>query len=165
LKKSLSLLLLLVFFSACKSTHSSTSGSKESNNTKAFSIQFVKQLIKTASENLGSGYKAGGITPDGFDCSGLIYATFLKFDIKLPRTSAEMSKMGKKLQSDEIQKGDLIFFKTNGKSAINHVGLVIEVNNDEIKFIHASNQKGVVISSTKEPYYGKSFAQANRILM
>lgn len=157
--------MLLVFFSACKSSHSSTSSSKEHNNTKALSNQFVKQLIRTATENLGTGYKSGGITVDGFDCSGLIYATFLKFDIKLPRTSAEMSKMGKKLQSEEIQKGDLIFFKTNGKSVINHVGLVIEVNDNEIKFIHASNQKGVVISSTKEPYYGKSFAQGNRILM
>ncbi len=154
-----------MFFSACKSSHSSTSSSKEHNNTKALSNQFVKQLIRTATENLGTGYKSGGITVDGFDCSGLIYATFLKFDIKLPRTSAEMSKMGKKLQSEEIQKGDLIFFKTNGKSVINHVGLVIEVNDNEIKFIHASNQKGVVISSTKEPYYGKSFAQGNRILM
>jgi len=154
-----------MFLSACKSSHSSTSGSKEHNNTKALSNQFVKQLIRTATENLGTGYKSGGITVDGFDCSGLIYATFLKFDIKLPRTSAEMSKMGKKLQSEEIQKGDLIFFKTNGKSVINHVGLVIEVNDNEIKFIHASNQKGVVISSTKEPYYGKSFAQGNRILM
>jgi cell wall-associated NlpC family hydrolase len=154
-----------VFFGACKSTHSSTSGSKKSNNTNALSNQFAKQLVKTASENLGSDYRVGGITPEGFDCSGLIYATFLKFDIKLPRTSAEMSKMGEKLQSEEIQKGDLIFFKTNGKSIINHVGLVIEVNDDEIKFIHASNQKGVIISSTKEPYYGRSFAQANRILM
>ena len=125
----------------------------------------VKQLINEASEELGANYRSGGITPEGYDCSGLMYATFRKFDITLPRSSVDMAKVGKKLESDEIQKGDLIFFKTNGKRVINHVGMVLEVNSDEIKFIHSSTQRGVIISSTKEPYYGRNFAQANRILM
>jgi cell wall-associated NlpC family hydrolase len=75
-----------------------------------------------------------------------------------------MAKIGRILDEDDIRKGDLIFFRTNGKSVINHVGMVTEVTNDEIKFIHSSTQKGVIISSTKEPYYGANFAQANRIL-
>lgn len=126
----------------------------------------VKQLINTAESNLGSGYRTGGTNPDsGFDCSGLMFSTFKKFDISLPRSSNDMSKVGRKLDDDEIQKGDLIFFKTNGKRVINHVGMVTEVSNDEIKFIHSSTQKGVIISSTKEPYYGRTFAQANRIIV
>ncbi|PWA04107.1 C40 family peptidase [Flavobacterium psychrotolerans] len=132
-------------------------GSKENSH------YLVKRLINTATDNLGANYRAGGITPQGFDCSGLMYATFLKFDIVLPRSSVDMAKIGTKIDLDEIQKGDLIFFKTNGKSVINHVGLVTEVNDDEIKFIHSSTQKGVIVSSTKEPYYKKTFAQANRI--
>ena len=124
----------------------------------------VKQLINTASDNLGANYRAGGTTPDGFDCSGLMYATFKKFDIILPRSSVDMAKIGRVLSTNEIQKGDLIFFKTNGRKVINHVGMVIEVTEDEIKFIHSSTQKGVIVSSTKEPYYEKSFTQANRIL-
>ena len=75
-----------------------------------------------------------------------------------------MAKIGRKLDQNDIQKGDLIFFKTNGKHVINHVGMVTEVTDDEIKFIHSSTQKGVIISSTKETYYGKTFEQANRIL-
>jgi cell wall-associated NlpC family hydrolase len=113
---------------------------------------------------LGANYRAGGTTPDGFDCSGLMYATFKKFDIILPRSSVDMAKIGRVLSTNEIQKGDLIFFKTNGRKVINHVGMVIEVTEDEIKFIHSSTQKGVIVSSTKEPYYEKSFTQANRIL-
>lgn len=124
----------------------------------------VKQLINTASDNLGANYKAGGTTPEGYDCSGLMYATFKKFDIILPRSSVDMAKIGRVLNPNEIQKGDLIFFKTNGRNIINHVGMVIEVTADEIKFIHSSTQKGVIVSSTKEPYYEKSFTQANRIL-
>ena len=128
------------------------------------SSYMVKQLLNTASENLGVKYKTGGTTNNGFDCSGLIYSTFKKFDITLPRSSVAMAKIGRILDKDDIRKGDLIFFRTNGKSVINHVGMVTEVTNDEIKFIHSSTQKGVIISSTKEPYYGANFAQANRIL-
>ena len=123
-----------------------------------------KQLVNVASENLGADYRAGGTTPDGFDCSGLMYSTFQKFDISLPRSSNDMAKVGRKLDNDEIRKGDLIFFRTNGRSVINHVGMVTEVSDEEIKFIHSSTQKGVIISSTKEAYYGRTFAQANRIL-
>jgi cell wall-associated NlpC family hydrolase len=75
-----------------------------------------------------------------------------------------MSKVGEKLNRNEIKKGDLVFFRTNGRSVINHVGLVTEVKDDEIIFIHSSVQRGVIISSTKEPYYQRTFAQANRIL-
>jgi cell wall-associated NlpC family hydrolase len=124
----------------------------------------IKQLINSASDNLGVGYRGGGTTKNGFDCSGLMYSTFKNFDISLPRSSHEMAQVGRKLDANEIKKGDLIFFKTNGKSRINHVGMVVEMDNDEIKFIHSSTQSGVIISSTKEPYYKRTFAQANRIL-
>jgi lipoprotein Spr len=129
------------------------------------SSYMVKQLVNAASENLGVNYHGGGITPsEGFDCSGLMYSTFKKFDITLPRSSNDMAKIGRKLRDSDIKVGDLIFFRTNGKSVINHVGMVTEINPDEIKFIHSSTQKGVIISSTKEPYYERTFAQANRIL-
>lgn len=128
------------------------------------SSYLVMQLINAASENLGASYRSGGTTPEGFDCSGLMYSTFKRFDITLPRSSVDMAKIGRKLDEDDIRKGDLIFFKTNGRSVINHVGMVTEINEEEIKFIHSSTQKGVIISSTKEPYYGRTFTQANRIL-
>jgi cell wall-associated NlpC family hydrolase len=131
-----------------------------SNNDTTY---LVEQLINSASENLGANYRSGGTTPEGYDCSGLMFATFSKFDIILPRSSNEMSRLGTVLNPNEIKKGDLIFFRTNRKSIINHVGMVTEVLPDEIKFIHSATSSGVIISSTKEPYYSKSFAQANRI--
>jgi len=124
----------------------------------------VKQLIYTALEYEGVRYKGGGTTRAGMDCSGLVTTVFKTFDISLPRSSFDIAKVGKKLSKNEIQKGDLMFFKTNGRSVINHVGMVTEVKSDEILFIHASVQRGVIISSTKEPYYQRTFAQANRVL-
>jgi cell wall-associated NlpC family hydrolase len=124
----------------------------------------VKQIIYTAMEYDGVKYRSGGTTTAGMDCSGLVTTVFKAYDISLPRSSNDMSKVGKKLKREEIQKGDLVFFRTNGRSVINHVGLVTEVKGDEIIFIHSSVQRGVIVSSTKEPYYQRTFAQANRIL-
>jgi cell wall-associated NlpC family hydrolase len=136
-----------------------------SYNLKAFhGTDFLDQLVLTASENIGTRYRTGGTTKEGFDCSGLMCTTFGSFDIQLPRTSIEQSRFGVKVSNEEAQKGDLIFFKTNGRRQINHVGMVVEVNDGDIKFIHASVGGGVIISSLKERYYSKKLSQINRVL-
>lgn len=124
----------------------------------------VNQLIVNATENIGTRYRSGGTSKAGFDCSGLMICTFSNFDIRLPRSSIEQSRVGTKVGTDEAKKGDLIFFKTNGRRQINHVGMVVEVVDGEIKFVHSSTHGGVMISSTKEPYYQRAFTQVNRVL-
>jgi LysM repeat protein len=122
-------------------------------------------LIAKASEYLGTRYRGGGTTSAGFDCSGLMFTTFKNIDMTLPRSSGSMAiGAGVKIEREQAQKGDLIFFTTNGRGNINHVGMITEILDDEIKFIHSSVQSGVVISSTKEPYYAKRFIQINRVL-
>jgi cell wall-associated NlpC family hydrolase/uncharacterized protein (UPF0333 family) len=130
----------------------------------SFGDDFIDQLIATASENIGTRYRTGGTTKDGFDCSGLMFSTFGAFDIQLPRTSFEQSQYGIKINNEDAQKGDLIFFKTNGRRQINHVGMVVEVCDGDIKFIHASVGGGVIISSVREKYYSKRVTQINRVL-
>lgn len=125
---------------------------------------FGNQLVYNAADNLGSPYRGGGMSKAGFDCSGLVYTTFKNFEITLPRSSNSMANYGFKVDRVEAKPGDLIFFRTNSKRVINHVGLVTEVFEDEIKFIHSSTSAGVIISSTKENYYSKTFAQVNRVL-
>jgi lipoprotein Spr len=124
----------------------------------------VDQLINTASDNLGVGYRGGGTTKDGYDCSGLMYSTFKKFDITLPRSSYQMAEVGTTIDLSNAKKGDLIFFINRGQSRINHVGMIVEVNGDDIKFIHSSTQSGVIISSLKESYYDRTFKQINRVI-
>ena len=133
-------------------------------STSIYDEDFVENLISHASGNIGVRYRTGGTSRDGFDCSGLMVSTFNNFDIHLPRTSFEQSQVGTKVNFEEAQKGDLIFFKTNGRRQINHVGMVVEACEGEIKFIHAAVHGGVMISSTKETYYDKKLAQINRVL-
>lgn len=128
------------------------------------SEELADELIRMASDNLGSRYRSGGTSKNGFDCSGLMYATFSSLDIKLPRSSHQMATIGTVVDPNQAQKGDLIFFKTRGANQINHVGMIVEVNDGEIKFIHSATHGGVIISSTKEKYYEKNFTQINRVL-
>ena len=122
-------------------------------------------LIAKASQHIGTRYRGGGTTSAGFDCSGLMFSTFKHIDMTLPRSSSSMAVgAGYKIDRSQAQKGDLIFFTTNGRGSINHVGMITEINGDEIKFIHSSVQAGVIISSTEEPYYKRRFVQINRVL-
>ena len=122
-------------------------------------------LIAKASQHIGTRYRGGGTTSAGFDCSGLMFSTFKNIDMTLPRSSSSMAVgAGYKIDRSQAQKGDLIFFTTNGRGSINHVGMITEIIGDEIKFIHSSVQAGVIISSTEEPYYKRRFVQINRVL-
>lgn len=160
MKKIFLLLLLAVVFTSCKST----SGAVSKRESKRENRSLVNTLIEKATDNVGVRYKAGGTTKSGFDCSGLVFTTFESENIKLPRSSYEQAKIGKVIPLNDAKKGDLIFFKTNKSKQINHVGLITEVNSDEVKFVHSSTSKGVIISSTKEAYYKNSFAQVNRVI-
>lgn len=121
-------------------------------------------LISKASDNLGTRYRSGGTTSKGFDCSGLMFTTFKELDITLPRSSHEMAKYGFEVPKSKAQKGDLIFFTTNRRRTISHVGMITEVTDNEIKFIHSSTSSGVIISSSNEDYYSRRFVQINRVL-
>ena len=162
---------LALLIASCKSTSpiitskNEANKSKLSKNDKRKTAQLIDELISTASENIGVKYKYAGTSKAGYDCSGLIYTIFKSQDIVLPRNSYEQSKIGQaiNLKKDHAQKGDLIFFTTNSSKQINHVGLVTEVTDHEISFVHSSTSKGVIISSTKEPYYKRTLIQVNRI--
>jgi len=138
---------------------------KEAGEISFENLSKVEFLIAKASQYLGTRYRGGGTTSAGFDCSGLMFTTFKNIDMTLPRSSSAMAVgAGYRIDRDQAQKGDLIFFTTNGRGSVNHVGMITEINGDEIKFIHSSVQAGVIISSSEEPYYKRRFVQINRII-
>lgn len=125
----------------------------------------VYNITSYAREFEGTKYKYGGTTKDGMDCSGLVYISFLKEDIPLPRSSRDMSLEGERLSLVEVNIGDLLFFETDkNKKVINHVGLVVEIQPGHIYFIHSSSSRGVIISSLAENYWHEHFVMARRII-
>ncbi|MCL6267686.1 C40 family peptidase [Flagellimonas myxillae] len=125
----------------------------------------AERIISTAMTFSGTRYKFGGTTRKGMDCSGLVFVSLKENDIEFPRVSYQMAERGKRIKVAQVEKGDLLFFKT-GKSGkrINHVGLVVDVKRNEIKFIHATTSRGVIVSSLREGYWNHAFVKAMRIL-
>lgn len=123
------------------------------------------KVINTALTFSGVRYKFGGTTRKGMDCSGLLYISFGEHNISLPRTSIHMAEEGKKIKIKDLEKGDLLFFKTKKSTKrVNHVGMVVKVEGDEVKFIHASTSRGVTVSSLREGFWNSAFVKATRIL-
>lgn len=140
---------------------------KEEKNKKvnaSKNINIKKEIVETAINYLGVKYKTGGTTKAGMDCSGLVYTTFLNYGIVISRNSIDMAKEGTEVRISKAQKGDLIFFKTGNRKVINHVGIITEIKDGIIFFIHSSSSKGVIISSLKDAYYLKAFVKIKRII-
>ena len=140
-------------------TKSTNTTSKKNTNT---SIS-TQKIINKAVSFKGTKYKYGGTTRSGMDCSGLMFTSFKAGNINLPRTSSAQSKKGKRIATKNILKGDLVFFKTSKKNRINHVGLVVSHTNGNVKFVHTSSSRGVMISSLKDGYWANTYAGARRI--
>ncbi len=127
-------------------------------------VAIKRQIIDYAKTFQGTRYKYGGMSDKGMDCSGLVCVAFEKEDITMPRISRDIAKQGFPISLSKAEEGDLVFFKTSRKYAINHVGIVVENNQGEIMFIHASTSAGVIISSLYEAYWKKAFVEVRRVI-
>ncbi|KZS39396.1 hypothetical protein AWE51_12710 [Aquimarina aggregata] len=172
MKKIITYFIIALFTTvtvSCGSSSKSKAVISKSTSTKAKQKQNpenkkIKSIVSYAKSFGGTRYKYGGTTKKGMDCSGLVYTSFKKENIILPRTSRTMATQGKPISLKKVKVGDLLFFKTNKrKNVISHVGLVVETKG-VIKFIHASTSKGVIISSLDEKYWNKAFTSVRRML-
>lgn len=143
----------LLLFSACKSG-------------KQASLSPADIVIGEARSYIGVPYRYGGTSRGGMDCSGLLLRSFEAIDLEIPRTSKMQRTIGKKVNLNNLKKGDLVFFAAGkSKRKITHVGLVTELRGkDNVRFIHASTKLGVVESNLMSDYYKKIFRQARRVL-
>lgn len=169
MKPVLPLLLLLLIASSCKSKKTYTTKKRQTHsvnvNTSTKPSAKAEHIVEYAKTFDGTRYKYGGTTKKGMDCSGLIYTSFKKHSINLPRSTSGLQGTGDWIDLKEVNVGDLVFFATKKNSRkVNHVGIVTSVRTGNVEFIHASSSKGVMISSIAERYWYFAFVQARRVL-
>ena len=120
----------------------------------------VKNVLQRALALLGTPYRWGGTTTDGFDCSGLVgYVFRTTIGIDLPRVSRDMAHTGKIIERSELSPGDLVFFGRR-KGRVDHVGIYVGEGN----FVHAPRTgREVTVSTLEGGYWGSKFIQARRV--
>jgi cell wall-associated NlpC family hydrolase len=121
----------------------------------------ASDLVATTLGFLGVPYRRGGATLEtGFDCSGFVKSMFEQgLGLVLPRSAAQQAAATEKIESSELQPGDLVFFNTMRRT-FSHVG--IYVGNG--KFIHSPKPGGEVrIEDMQTSYWARRFDGARRV--
>jgi cell wall-associated NlpC family hydrolase len=117
-------------------------------------------LVETASNYLGVPYLWGGASGAGFDCSGLTMAVYRLNGLQMPRSSREQFARGTPVPLSRIQKGDLLFFSTDGTGGVSHVGIYIGGD----RFIHAPKHGRLISKATLEGYFRERLVGARSYL-
>ncbi|MGE6378477.1 LysM peptidoglycan-binding domain-containing protein [Peribacillus muralis] len=122
----------------------------------------VNAVLTAGAKYMGAKYMYGASTSrtDVFDCSSFTLKAFQAAGISLPRTSLAQSRAGASVSSNNLQKGDLVFFDTNDDGVINHVG--IYAGNGQM--LNAATSNGVSYANINGSYWGPRFVKAVRVL-
>jgi cell wall-associated NlpC family hydrolase len=130
---------------------------KTANRPHAGSIE--QRILDQYQRWKGTRHRLGGSGSQGIDCSGFVMAVYRDaFNISLPRTTRAQVHRGRLVSLNELQPGDLVFFKPPGYPR--HVGIYL----DQSRFVHASKSKGVTIYKIDKYYWEKYFWTARRII-
>ena len=121
-------------------------------------------LIGLAMQLRNVRYVRGGHDPStGFDCSGFVRYVFERaIGLQLPTNSASQYLIGHIVHRNDMQPGDLVFFRTadrRGRGRISHVGIYLS----DGRFIHSPRRgESVRVDNLADSYWAKRFAGARR---
>ena len=159
-KNIFKLLLWLLLISVAAPVYAEQKTVDSTTNAKSGDV--IGNMLLQSMDLIGIPYKWGGNTPDsGLDCSGFVRYIFKKsLGITLPRTAAEMSKLGKKVPINQLEPGDLLFFNTFGGRRISHMGMYLGNN----QFIQSPRTGKTIEVTELSGYYREKLIGAKRIV-
>jgi len=121
----------------------------------------ASELVINAMGFLGVPYRRGGTDADtGFDCSGFVRSMYEQtVGLVLPRRARDQAAVTEKIDKQDLQPGDLVFFNTM-RQTFSHVGIYLGDN----KFIHSPKPgQQVRIDDMRQAYWQQRFTGARRV--
>lgn len=156
------LTLTCIIIAGCSSRHDAGSQNNSESNASQKDQSDLIPVLAALHDQMhswqGTPYHWGGTDLQGVDCSGFVWRTLKdRFNIPMDRvTTKQLIHMGKPVDINHMQPGDLVFFRINREL---HVGFY----DTQMNFLHASVSKGVIRSSLNSPYWKSVFYQARRL--
>lgn len=151
MKRSL-LISILLLLGACSTTPT---------RQYAASDDQMNELVMYTVSLADTPYRYGGNSANsGFDCSGFVGHVYRHtLGVSLPRTSREISRIGKPVSLDDLSPGDLVFYNTQ-HSSFSHVGIYV----GEGKFVHSPRTGESVRTEQMQMHYWRTrYEGARRI--
>ncbi|MED4581215.1 C40 family peptidase [Brevibacillus choshinensis] len=139
--------------------------------TKSLATTTFGSSSKTADQVIADGLKYKGVpykfgssknTTNTFDCSSFTQRVFKQAGVNLPRDSRQQSKVGKQVSKNQLQKGDLIFFRSYGSSSSRITHVAIYAGNNTL--LHTYGKGGVTTSKFAGTSWEKRFEIARRVI-
>lgn len=153
-------ILTSILMASCGTSRNVASNTNHNTEMQQRVVDYGKRYMHTP-------YRYGSNGPRTFDCSGFTSFVFKQFGYRLHRSSVGQDRQSVTIRAKEkLQTADLVFFEgRNRNGKVGHVGIVTETfPNGTFKFIHASTSRGVIISSSTEPYYAARYLRGGQIL-
>ena len=118
------------------------------------------EIVDFAMRYEGHPYVYAGDGPRAFDCSGFtMYVIGKTLGIDITHDMFVQYDMGSQVGRNDLQPGDLVFFKNTFRRGLSHTGIYIGGG----QFIHAENEStGVRISDLDSDYYSSRWYGAVR---
>ena len=83
-----------------------------------YSSVSAEQILRVASQYVGTPYVFGGANPRGFDCSGLILFVYAQFGISLYHGVTAQARAGIIVSPEDAMPGDLVIYNDHGHNGI-----------------------------------------------
>ena len=165
MRKFLYSLFVAVSFASAVVTASATEAVRKADEPQSFFERYTtaaQDVILQGLKLVGVRYRFGGNDEDsGLDCSGFVRLVFKdSLGAQLPRTAAEMSQVGQRVDTSQLKPGDLVFFNTMRRT-FSHVGIYLGDNH----FLHAPRTGAEVrVENMEDSYWIKRYNGARRII-
>ncbi|ROR92872.1 NlpC/P60 family protein [Nocardioides aurantiacus] len=101
----------------------------------AASTTKVRNATNIALNQKGDPYRYGAAGPGAFDCSGLIYYSYRKAGISVPRTSGQQAAHARRIAKGNMRRGDLMFFHNGGR--VYHAAIFLGWKDGRAQLLHS----------------------------
>ena len=135
-------------------------------NTPVNELELREQVVVSAAKMLGTPYRRGGKSENGYDCSGFVQSVLSQNNIKVSRSSCTQVYDGVEVPLESVRPGDILIFSGSKKSKHpGHAALVHHVDeNGTVYFIHSASGSGITIDNMNQDYYKKRFIKARDVI-
>ena len=130
----------------------------------SYTPAIIKSVVDHGQKLLGLRYRTSGVAKWPLDCSGFVSYIYSLEGIRIPRSSSGLAVYANNIK--DPQPGDLLFFKGRNRSAnrVGHVAMVVSNEDGNIKMMHSSCSRGIVIENfNNNAYYTSRYVGAGRL--